>query len=345
MTVAIGIVTYNSAAHIGQCLASVAAQDYPAIKVMIVDNNSADQTISLLNAEWPQYRVLANACNVGFGRAHNQIIATVPECAYYMPLNPDVILHPDYVSRMVAFIEQAGADVGWLSGRLYLRQENDQSGTRFYSVGHAVFRDGHALNIGYEEQDAARYNTAREVFGANAAAPLYRRAMLEQIQAHPGEVYDSRIFLFGEDVDLDWRARLTGWRCFYNPAAIGYHSHGASGGTRNLKIMRTVTANRYYTSFKCNFLVDVLLYSLPLFLVHCLHLLITQPGRGVVVLSLTARRIPEIIHQRHWLAQRRTLTRSQLHAWFEWSRQHRGQQPVGLLERFVNAQKPENRIG
>ena len=60
------------------------------------------------------------------------------------------------------------------------------------------------------------------VFGASAAAALYRRAMIDDV-AVDGDFFDPDFFAYREDADVAWRAQLLGWRCIYTPAAVAYH--------------------------------------------------------------------------------------------------------------------------
>jgi GT2 family glycosyltransferase len=64
-----------------------------------------------------------------------------------------------------------------------------------------------------------------EVFGASAGAALYRKEMLDEIEG-----FDGSFFVFLEDADVAWRARMAGWRCLYEPRAIAYHHHSATAG-------------------------------------------------------------------------------------------------------------------
>jgi GT2 family glycosyltransferase len=331
--VVVGVVTYNSREHIDRCLESLEAQTSPHIEAVILDNDSPDGTARWIAERWPQYRLVANEINVGFGCAHNQIIALTTS-DYYMPLNPDVVLTPGYVAAMVDAIE-AAPDIGWVCGKLLYTSSKDGAPTQvIYTVGHAVFPDGSAINIGFRELDGGQFEEAREIFGANGAAPLYRRAMLEAVQARPGEAFDATMFLYLEDVDLDWRARLLGWRCFYTPKAIAYHAHGASGGDRQPSIIKRVTANRYYLVLKNGFLLDLLLFNIPALVGHALFMLVTEPRRGMATISSLLSRAGEIRYKRHWMASRRKLSRSDIRRWFRWSRQQKHRQPGSYLQRF-----------
>ncbi len=73
--------------------------------------------------------------------------------------------------------------------------------------------------------DNGQYDAREEVFGACAGAALYRREMLDEIG-----LFDEDFFLYMEDVDLAFRARLAGWKCIYVPEAKVFHHHGGTTG-------------------------------------------------------------------------------------------------------------------
>ena len=333
--VSIGIVTYNSRDHIDRCLQSVMQQTYSNIDIIILDNASADGTADWLAEHWPQCQMVRSEVDLGFGRAHNRLIA-LTDGRYYMPLNPDVVLTATYVAVMVETIQSA-ADIGWAASKLLFCDPNGTPTSTVYTVGHAVFRDGYAVNIGNGESDRGQFEQSREVFGANGAAPLYRRDMLQELFRQSGDYYDETIFLYGEDVELDWRARLLGWRCLYTQRAVGYHVHGGSGGSTKWNIRKEITANRYYTVFKDGFLFDVLTYNLPAFIAHSVYMLFTEPRRGMATIVSVVSRTGTILQRRRWMSHNRKLKRRELMKWFMWSDKQRGQQPVHYLQRFADA--------
>ena len=87
---------------------------------------------------------------------------------------------------------------------------------------------------GWNEPDDGRYGKMEYVFGASAAAALYRRDMIADISLDDG-FFDPEFFAYREDADVAWRAQLYGWRCLYVPDAVGYH------------VRRVVPENRWRT--------------------------------------------------------------------------------------------------
>ncbi|PKL58778.1 MAG: hypothetical protein CVV34_00995 [Methanomicrobiales archaeon HGW-Methanomicrobiales-5] len=96
---------------------------------------------------------------------------------------------------------------------------------RINSTAICISRSGAAWDRGMGEPDHGPFDSAEEVFGPCAGAALYRRSMLDEIG-----LFDEDFFLFMEDVDLAFRARLSGWKCMYVPTARVVHIHG---GTAN----------------------------------------------------------------------------------------------------------------
>ena len=72
---------------------------------------------------------------------------------------------------------------------------------------------------GWKEPDEGQYRDLEYVFGASAAAALYRREMIDDISGG-GEFFDPDFFAYREDADVAWRAQLMGWRCLYVPDAV-----------------------------------------------------------------------------------------------------------------------------
>jgi GT2 family glycosyltransferase len=87
------------------------------------------------------------------------------------------------------------------------------------------------LDRGSREVDNGHYLQYEYVFGATAAAALYRRAMIDDISIE-GEFFDSDFFVYREDADVAWRGQLMAWKCLYVPYARGYHVRKVLPGNR-----------------------------------------------------------------------------------------------------------------
>jgi GT2 family glycosyltransferase len=241
--VSICIVTHNSEADVDRCLGALERQTRAPAEVLVWDNASADRSVALV--ERLGVPVVRAPENIGFARAANELIrrTTTP---YVLLLNPDARLQPRYIEELERTAE-ADPAVGSVTGKL-VRPARGGETPLLDSTGHVLHRNRVATNRGENEPDHGQYDTAGEVFGVCAAAALYRRAMLDDVRVDD-EYFDSTFFAYYEDVDLDWRARLRGWKAYYVPSAVAEHERGHRGDERRRTAfaIRHSLKNRYVT--------------------------------------------------------------------------------------------------
>lgn len=223
VAISVTIVTYDSAAFLARCLDAVAAQTHAPREVVVVDNCSRDASVAIARGHGVVTKLVENRDNTGFAGGQNQAIgATTGE--WVLTLNPDVVLDPAFLATLAARAERPPRALGTLCGKL-LRLGPDGAPVvppRIDSTGIVFTRSFRHLDRGSEEPDEGRYAVEEQVFGATAAAALYRRAMIEDVSIE-GEFFDEAFFAYREDADVAWRAQLLGWDCLYVPSALGYH--------------------------------------------------------------------------------------------------------------------------
>jgi GT2 family glycosyltransferase len=230
-SVTVTLVTYNSGRFIKRCLESVLKQKYPHLDVVVIDNASTDGTVDILEQFSDRCRIYYNDENIGFAAAQNQAIA-LSETDWILTLNPDVLLLPNFIDALV----QAGhldSNAGTICGKLLtIRPSFDLPEKQLVdSTGIYFTPTLRHLDRGSQEVDNGHYLSFEYVFGATAAAALYRRAMIDDISVQ-GEFFDPDFFVYREDADVAWRAQLMGWRCIYTPLARGYHVRNVLPGNR-----------------------------------------------------------------------------------------------------------------
>jgi len=240
---AVVIVNYNTSALLRDCLRSVfASTGGLMLAACVVDNASPDDSVAMVRAEFPQVPVIANCTNLGYPAANNQGLRwfgygeVAPGHAptgeghqlprFALLLNPDTVLPPDALARMVAFMADhpeagaAGPKLVRLDGSLD-RACRRSFPTPLTSLYHLLRLD----RLFPRSRRFARYDlsyldpdiTAR-VDAIVGAFMLVRR---EAIQA--AGLLDEQFFMYGED--LDWAKRITdaGWEVWYNPAVVVLH--------------------------------------------------------------------------------------------------------------------------
>jgi GT2 family glycosyltransferase len=249
--VSVTIVTYNSGRFIKRCLESVLAQKCTK-EIIVIDNASTDGTVDILEQFGDRCQIVYNDENIGFAAAQNQAIS-LGSGDWVLTLNPDVLLLPNFIQALVD-AGQMDKRIGTVCGKLLAilatfdlpdKPLVDSTGIYFTPMLRHLDR-------GSQEVDNGHYLNHEYVFGATAAAALYRRTMIEDVSIQ-GEFFDEEFFVYREDADVAWRAQLLGWRCIYTPHARGYHVRNVLPGNRRALpavINMHSVKNRFLMRFK-----------------------------------------------------------------------------------------------
>ncbi len=219
--VAVVIPTWNSVGLVAALLDSLAAESED-LELVVVDNGSRDGTVELLRARSVAHIALPH--NIGFAAAMNRGAAATG-APFILGLNADTVVVPGAIPGLVAALE-ADTELGGVQPRI-LQLEGERPGdidaARLYSAGMALTADGRAIETGAGERQSDAYLRDREVFGVCGAACLLRREMFTELGG-----YDENFVSFYEDVDLNVRGRIAGWRFRYVSKAVVWHAGNAS---------------------------------------------------------------------------------------------------------------------
>jgi GT2 family glycosyltransferase len=342
--VSVTIVTYNSGRYIKRCLESVLGQKGPELEIIVVDNNSTDGTRDLLEQYEDRCRVVLNSANLGFAAAQNQAIG-LSEGNWILTLNPDVLMMPYFIQSL---LEAGRLDprVGSVCGKLLVMSPDfhiDEK-PRVDSTGIYFNPMLRHLDRGSREIDNGHFLKREYVFGATAAAALYRREMIDHISME-GEFFDPDFFVYREDADVAWRAQLLGWRCLYTPYARGYHVRAVLPGNRRAlprEINMHSVKNRFLMRIK-NMTAD--LYKRNLWsitwrdavVLSCCLLREQYSLKAFWELSKTWKRV---WNKRAWIMARRAVSDEYLSSWFHYEPVSRPapKKPVPALARTEAAQ-------
>jgi N-acetylglucosaminyl-diphospho-decaprenol L-rhamnosyltransferase len=239
-SVAVVVVTYNSAEHIDDCLGSVVAQLPDANSfVLVFDNASADDTADLVEQRWPGVRVERSRVNLGFARACNQAVSGL-QPQFVLLVNPDAVLQPGCIAALLdaarrhpgaglyggrSFTPDGEVDVNSCFGRPRLWN------TFCYATGlSTIFSRSSWLNA--EGMGAWLRDTERPVGVLSGLLLLVDRLAWERLGG-----FDEDFFMYGEDVDLSVRAARLRYTPMITPAARVVHIGGASSSPVNRQIL------------------------------------------------------------------------------------------------------------
>jgi GT2 family glycosyltransferase len=241
----INLVTWNGDRFIEDCLYSLLNQTYKDFSIIIIDNGSTDRTLEIVNERFPHLSVIRHKENIGFCRAHNQAIHW-SKSDYVLCLNQDIILEPDFLEKMVQFMDKTPLCAS-LTGKVLRKQENEK--TKYIdTLGLKIQKNFSVVEIGAGEQDANQYDSIKEVFGISGAVPMYRRKALEEI-IYKQEYFDEDFFSYKEDIDLAFRFRCANWQSFYNPLAVAYHDRSVGAEKEKLSNFQIIKNRRKKSKF------------------------------------------------------------------------------------------------
>lgn len=189
--------------------------------ICIVDNNSTDDSVSFLKKEYPQIKVIQSEKNIGYSRAHNLAYGKYPNYDYYVFMNNDIRVTPDWLTRMLEVFNNK-EKVGAVGPKILLSQNKDGRAV-INSAGMNINNHYMAYDRHEGEYDSEKYSVTEKVDGICGAVMLIPKEVLRKVKGfHP------KMFLYYEDVDLSLRIRDAGYDIYYCGQSVVYHDHMAS---------------------------------------------------------------------------------------------------------------------
>lgn len=229
------IVNWNTRDLLRRCLDSLAA-DAGGLKlqVIVVDNGSRDDSQSMLHAEYPDVLLIENALNAGFARANNQG-AAVATARLLLLLNSDAAVLPGALQAACAFMD-ANPSAGIAGFQLLNDDGSLQAPGETFPTLISTIVSLLPLPVSwrarYEQNRSSRdYSQTAYVDTVYGAALLIRRDLFARLGG-----FDERFYFTGEEIDLCWRARESGYEIAYLPSAQAIHSVG--GSTKHMPSIR-----------------------------------------------------------------------------------------------------------
>ena len=265
------VVNFNGEVLLRRNLPHVASQDCGDFEIIVVDNGSTDGSLSLLEDQFPTVRVLKLKTNMGFAAGVNHAIER-SDSEYVATLNNDAQPNVDWLSNLVRKADKSH-DFGMFASQMVFEHEPETINSSGISLD--------LLGIAWDRKLGERVNhISGEIFGPSAGAALYRRSLFEDIG-----VFDESFFAYLEDVDLAWRARLAGWRCWYVAESIVRHEHSATSIEGSSFKSFHLGRNKIWSILK-NYPLPQLLLFLPLIVLYDL---------GAIPYTLMVRQDPTIV--------------------------------------------------
>lgn len=212
--VSVIIVTFNAENYISECISALSRQSYKPSSVIIVDNNSQDNTRNLL-LDLPQWiKVLPLRCNTGFAAANNIAMSLLRDTSHIVLLNPDTRPDQYWLEKLVSQLSVYPRGDSFTSLLLDLHNPEliDGAGDVYHVSGLYWRRLHGAPAQNFSDQ-------CSEVFSCCGAAALYDLDTIKQLGG-----FNEAYFCYSEDIDLGFRLRSRGHRAWLISDSVVYHA-------------------------------------------------------------------------------------------------------------------------
>lgn len=288
------IVNWNAGQQLLECVQSVIANGAGLVaKIIVVDNDSHDGSELPLLA-MAQVHLIRAGANLGFGKACN-LGAANSTADFLLFLNPDAQIGPKTLSRVDAFMQSDAAKKVGIVGVQLLEgsQHVARSCSRFPTPLSMISRAS-GIDLVFPRLGSAMaewdHKTTREVDHVIGAFYLIRRACFERAGG-----FDERFFVYIEDLDLSFRAKMSGWKTIYLADVQAFH---AGGGTSS-----QVKAHRLFYSQRSRLQYAFKHFTIGGSLAVLLATLILEPPARILQAALrgSIQGVGEIARAYGWL--------------------------------------------
>lgn len=244
--VSVVVATYEDVQFTSRCLASLEAQTYAPLEIILVDNGSHDDIAAHMAIEFPRCIILRNERNSGFAGGYNRGISEA-KGRYVAILNNDAVADPAWIASMVE-VAECHPGLGAVAALVVDGYRPDV----LDSWGLGIALDGMSRQVG----TGRRVDEAlpeMEVLAASGCACLFDAGALAQVG-----LFDESFFAYCEDVDLALRLRWAGYKVLLAPSARVLHYHSMTAGRFSAQKVFWVERNHFWVALK-NFPLPLLL--------------------------------------------------------------------------------------
>ena len=284
MKLSVVILNWNGRKHLERYLPSVVQHTAgEGVEVVVADNGSTDDSLAWLQMNYPDVRVVRLDKNYGFAEGYNRALQQI-DAEYYLLLNSDVEVTAGWWQPLVDMLDR-NRDIAVVAPKLLSDTQRDRfeyagaSGGFIDYLGYPFCRGRILSNV---EQDTGQYDDARDIFWASGAAMCCRSEVFHAVGG-----FDVDFFAHMEEIDLQWRMQLGGWRIAVEPKAVVYHLGGGTLPASPMKIYlnhRNNLAMLYKCASSLQRLVVAVVRPFTDMAEVVLNLLLLRPRRAWAVL-------------------------------------------------------------
>ena len=235
--VAIIVLNWNGLNDTLDCLESLDQLDYQSYKVLVLDNGSTDGSVEAIRGHFPHVALIENAENLGYAEGNNRgaEYALQAGADYIFVLNNDTVLCQDILTRLVGAAE-ANPRVGAVGPKIYYHAQPRRI---WFAGGTIDWQHGLTVNLGADKDDVGQFEEVRSVDFLAGCALLIKREAWENVGS-----FDSRFFMYWEEIDWCTRAQRAGYDLLFIPQAKMWHKVSPMDQSSSPRILYYMTRNR-----------------------------------------------------------------------------------------------------
>ena len=216
MKLSILIVNYNTKDLTSRCIESIYSTFRGDFEIIVVDNNSVDNSVKFLKENFPEVIIIENQENEGFGRANNRGVA-IAKGEYILLLNSDIVVQDETIEKCLNYIEKH-LEIGALGCKLLNEDLSEQKSVYYYIDEYSgILKENIFL-------DKIKLYTPKEIKAIMGAFMLFKKEDFIKVGG-----FDPDFFLYSEELELGKRfLRLGKTMCYYTDACAIHKHQGSS---------------------------------------------------------------------------------------------------------------------
>lgn len=221
--VSIVLITWNGEKLLRKFLYSIKELKYNNLEVIIVDNNSTDNTVSYIRNNYPDFKIIINSENLGTAKGSN-IGSQLAKGEFIFFTSNDMVYDPYLINFMVDALRKH-EKIGAVACKVKFMTEEGKKTNIIDSAGGELDLFGFPYINGHRKPDNYQSNSIKNIFFAFGCSILVKKKIFDKLNG-----YDNKFLTLVDDIDLCWRINLLGYKIVIEPRALLYHR--ASSTTR-----------------------------------------------------------------------------------------------------------------
>ncbi|GAI92372.1 unnamed protein product, partial [marine sediment metagenome] len=215
--VSVIIINYNGLGDLEEFFDSIFNLTYKNVELIIIDNNSQDNSVEIIQKNYPIVKIVELKKNYGFAKGNN-LGMPFTKGKYIVLLNMDTVVDKNWLTELVKVAEQSNY-IGIIGSKIYYYDNREI--IDFAGGSSNIY--GKAFHIGMSNKDNEILNKKKTTFYICGASLLIKRELYDKIG-----LFDPIYFAYFEDVDLCWRAWMIGYKVIFAPKSFLYHKISTS---------------------------------------------------------------------------------------------------------------------